>query len=107
MHALEPGELAKVTLEKHEGQESAPYCLVRAQSMKEQRSFAAEYDTIFENNSRDDFFNGVKALFQKHVVSFHGYRSEELEEAFSKDGMVEILRRLLAGRLVTHEEKKS
>jgi len=107
MHALEPGELARVTLEKHENVEGGPYCVVRGMSMREQRAFAVEYDSIFEFKERDDFFDNIARLFRKVVVSIHGYASDEIEDAFSKEGMIEILRRLLAGRLLSYDEKKS
>lgn len=107
MFALEPGELGKITLQKHEGQDNAPYCLAKAMSMREQREYAKAYDAIFEFKERDDFFENVKRLFSKHVMSFHGYRSEEMEDAFSKEGLIEILRRLLSGQLIAYEEKKS
>lgn len=107
MFALEPGELAKVTLEKHEDKTDGAYCVVKAMSMREQREYAKEYDAIFEFKERDDFFENVKSLFSKYVISFHGYCSEDMEDAFSKEGLIEILRRLLAGRLVSYEEKKS
>ncbi len=114
MFAQEPGVLSRVVLEAHEKlKEAAPYCLVVAQNMKQQREFAVEYDAIYETESdkkektRDEIFDSIKALFQKYVVSFHGYQSEDPEEAFNKEGMLEVLRSLLSGRLVSYEEKKS
>lgn len=108
MFALEPGELGRVTLTKHEEAENAPYCVVRSMSMREQRAYAAEYDAIFESDrTRDEFFDNVIAMFKQHVVSIHGYQSDDPEDAFNKDGMIEILRRLLGGKMVSHEEKKS
>lgn len=108
MFALEPGELAKVTLEKHEGQAESPYCLVRAMSIREQRGYAAEFDsTIRSAKTTEGYFNSLSELFTKYVISFHGYKSEVIEEAFTEDGLLEILRRMVAGRLVQYDEKKS
>lgn len=108
MFALEPGELGKVTLQKHEGKPDAPYCLVRAMSVRQQREYAAEYDKkMQEVTTTASYFDTLSELFLKHVESFHGYKSEELEEAFTEEGLKEILRRMLAGKLVQYEEKKS
>jgi len=108
MFALEPGEIAKVTLQKHEGKDGAPYCLVKAMSVREQRKYAAEFDeTIRSAKTTTDYFDALSKLFLKYVISFHGYQSEELEDAFSEEGLLEILRRMIAGKLVSYEEKKS
>ena len=107
MFALEPGEQGKVTLAKHDGQDNAPYCIVEAMSLKQQRQFAIEFDAVYDIQTTDDHFDKVKELFTKYVKSFHGYRSDDVEEAFSKEGMLEILRRMVAGNMVSYEEKKS
>ena len=107
MFALEPGEQGKVTLAKHDGQDNAPYCIVEAMSLKQQRQFTAEFDAIYAVETGDEFCDKIKELFLKYVKSFHGYRSDDVEEAFSKEGMLEILRRMVAGNMVSYDEKKS
>jgi glycine cleavage system regulatory protein len=107
MFALEPGETGKLTLDKHDGVEGSPFCVVVAKSAKEQRAFAAEYDAMFESNDSGDLQDRITAMFQSHVLRIEGYKSEDVEDSFTQAGMLEILRKMLRGTMVPHEEKKS
>jgi hypothetical protein len=106
--ALEPGELGKVVLKKHEGQTDAPYCVVAALSVRQKRNFTTEYDEAFRTvKTTGEYFDTLKNVFNKYVKSIHGYSSNDPEEAFTDEGMGEILSQLVRGTVVSYEEKKS
>lgn len=107
MYALEPGEIGKIQLDKHAEQANAPACVVVAKSAKEQRAFATEYDAMFESKNADDLQDKITALFKQHVTKIEGYQSDDVEDAFTQAGMLEILRKMLRGSMVAFDEKKS
>lgn len=110
MFALEPGERGKIVLEQHEGRENPPCCIVLAKSARQQREFDKAFDDLWKKTPDDSsqaFQDRLTELFKANVERIEGYCSDEVEDAFTRQGMMEILRKLVAGSLVRYEEKKS
>ncbi len=110
MLALEPGEIGKITLDKHKDLSNPPCCVVVAKSMRQQREYDAAYEAVWkrqENESADSVSQRLVDLFKANVLRIEGYASEDVEDAFTQAGIEEILARLVSGRLVHYEQKKS
>jgi hypothetical protein len=107
MIALEPGEIGKVFLDKHDAVENAPYCLVKALSIREHRKFVQAYDAMFELKTGEEIQHRMVELFKEHVIEIKGYSSDDVEEAFSQAGVLQILKKMLGGNIVSYDEKKS
>jgi hypothetical protein len=107
MISLEPGEKGRVYLSRHENVEGAPYCVVNALSIRQQREFVRKYEEMFELESGIAIQERMLELFKEYVVEVVGYSSTDPEDAFSQSGLMEILRKLISGSLITHDEKKS
>jgi hypothetical protein len=110
MFALEPGELGQIVLEKHKGTESPPCCVVVAKSMRQQREYDAAYEAVWRRHEGDTSANVSQRLvdlFKANVLRIEGYQCEEPEDAFTQAGLEEVLGKLVSGRLVPYEQKKS
>ena len=110
MFALEPGELGKIVLDRHEGVDNPPCCVVKAKSARQQREYDNSFDELWKRTDDDSskaFQDRLTELFKANVERIEGYQSEDIEEAFTRTGMVEILRKLVSGSLIKYEEKKS
>jgi len=99
-----------VVLDKHAGLENPPCCVVLAKSMRQQREYDAAYEAVWERQDGDksaDITQRVIDLFKANVVRIEGYKSEDVEDAFTHAGLTEVLGKLVSGRLVSYEQKKS
>jgi len=110
MFALEPGQIGKLVLKCHEGNQSPPCCVVLAKSVRQQMEFDRAYEDVWKANDGDKSEHVTQRiidLFKLHVERIEGYQSESVEDAFTHGGMVEILQQLVGGRLLQYEQKKS
>lgn len=107
MIALEPGETGKIILSCHEGNEKPPYCLVVALSIRKQREYVKKFDAMFEQDSGEGTLTKMVELFNEYVVEFIGYGSQEVEDAFTQPSIMEVLRKMCSGSILTTGEKKS
>jgi hypothetical protein len=105
MITLEPGEKGRIYLEKHEGIENAPYCLVKSLSIRQQREYIKKYEDMFETVSGIDLHSKMVNLFKEYVEDIVGYSSKDPEDAFSQGMLMEVLRKLIGGVLTPHEKK--
>jgi hypothetical protein len=110
MFALEPGDEGKIILDKHKAIDNPPCCAVVAKSMRQQREYDAAYEAVWkrqEGDTSDAVSQRLVDLFKANVLRIEGYASEEVEDAFTQNGIEEVLGKLVSGRLVQYEQKKS
>lgn len=113
MQAMIPGEVGEIWLEVHADmpRESRPVFLAKAPSIREARENAREWDATFGSRGPDDHYDALLAMFMRLVVGWRNWPKEfsrdAVEESLTVSGMRSLLRSVLTGEIVTHEEKKS
>jgi hypothetical protein len=110
MFALEPGQLGKIVLEAHKDMESPPCCVVVAKTIRQQMEYDAAYEDVWRRHEGDtskSFTLRFVELFKQHVLRIEGYQSDDPLDAFTEDGLKEILGKLISSRLIPYEQKKS